>query len=302
MPTGDAAAAAGMALVDGTTVDAQTIDTEINLTRDYIANGAGATSEATALKVVKRDASGRFRAATPSASTDVANKGYVDVTRTIAQGGTGATTASAARTALGLVKTTTSADAGGKIPEYNAAGQLATATPTSSGHAANKAYVDAQTPPAFNGGTVTGQILLPNSYAASSGYVVCYINGDGRIARGASSERFKKFIAQLDPAQLGDVFSGLYRFQMRSGDGAWHVGPIAERMHENPATRPFVVYETDATGKQLALDEHGAPVPLSVDFVAHLYAMTAQLHARTLELEAQVAELRAAQNAQAGTP
>lgn len=241
MATGDDAANAGMAVLNGTE-PANTLDTEINLTRDYIAQR----------------------------TADVVP---------IAKGGTGKTTAQEAREALGVILTATSGDAGGKVPIYTAAGQLATAAPSSSGHAANKSYVDdkvAAVPTGVpsSGGTFTGNVFFPNSTAATSSYTVAYINGDGRLSRGASSERFKEQIEPMDPALLGDIWPDFQRFQMIGGDGSWKYGYIAERLAEHPDQAPFVVYS----------DIDGEPVVASIDFIALIMAQNAQLRAEVAEL------------------
>ena len=106
MAIGDAAAAAGMALVDGATTDANTIDTELNRTRDYIAQKTGLIP--------------------------------------IAQGGTGATTVAQAQKNLQLEKATTLSNTKGKIVPYGDTGTIAVSPPTSNVHATPKAYVDAQ--------------------------------------------------------------------------------------------------------------------------------------------------------------
>lgn len=115
------------------------------------------------------------------------------------------------------------------------------------------------------GGTITGSLFLPNAAPAASGYAVAYINSDGRVSRGASSERYKRHISEIDPASLGDIFPVLHRFQMRQGDGSWKYGWIAERLAESEDTEPFVVYNDQGT-------------PDSIDFIALLIAQNAQLH------------------------
>ena len=143
------------------------------------------------------------------------------------------------------------------------------------------------------GGTISGQLFLPNSTAASSGYTVAYINSDGRVSRGASSERYKKFISSIDPATLGDVWPDLVRYQMRLGDGSWRYGYIAERLAESEDLRPFVIYQTitehdedaDEYTTTLALDENGNPIPDSIDFIALLLVQNAELNARVTALE-----------------
>ncbi|KNY07913.1 tail fiber domain-containing protein [Microbacterium sp. GCS4] len=207
--------------------------------------------------------------------------------RAIEKGGTGAKTAAAARTNLGVPAT-------GDVALRNALGFLYGVAQLSAhnigiyrndganrtvirvannGSQFDEAIVTEGTLPGLmgdtvktSGGTITGSLFLPNASQAVSGYTVCYINGDGRVSRGASSERYKKFISKIDPAALGDIFPDLYRFQMRQGEpGAWKYGWIAERLAENPHTQPFVVY-----------NEQGAPD--SVDFIALLIAQTALLH------------------------
>lgn len=285
MAIGDDAIAAGMADVNGATTPANTIDTELMLTRDYIAQGKGSTDAATAGKVVKRDATGRAKFADPSAAADAATKGYVD-NRVVPlnKGGTGATTAAAARTALGVVAASITVQSNGAYD----VGLVWTG-------AQMQLFIDGNFAGIVNlgggdyvlksGDTMTGNLFLPNSTAAVSGYTVAYIDGNGRVSRGASTERVKKHISPIDPALLGAVFPDLFRFQMRLGDGSWKFGYIAERLAESEALRPFVVWETEADGKTLALDGNGNPIPLSIDFISLLIVQVAQLNQRVTALE-----------------
>lgn len=111
-------------------------------------------------------------------------------------GEVGAPNAGQVRTALGLVTTTTSANAGGKIPVFSAAGQLPTGTPASSGHAANKGYVDAAisgivipSPSAqANGPTSTAY----NRGATGSSWFAVYMNAQLQFMRNTSSIRYKE--------------------------------------------------------------------------------------------------------------
>lgn len=253
MASGDAAAAAGYTIVSGSAA-ANTLDDLINNVLDYLANKTGNAS-----------------AAIP-----------------VSKGGTGATSAAAARTALGLEIATTLASTTGKIAGYSAGGQIGVNDPTSSVHATPRDWVLAQIAAAagFNGGTVTGQIYLPNSFAATSGYTIAYINGDGRISRGASSRRYKKFISAA--GDMGDLFpTPLQRFQMRQGDGSWRYGYIAEDLVGTDA-EPFVVFQTAADEEGtfvVTTDDNGDPIPESIDFVGLLLAQVAQLNARITELE-----------------
>lgn len=126
---------------------------------------------------------------------------------------------------------------------------------------------------------VTGHVYVPNSTTASFGsWTVAYIDGDGRLTRGASSARFKTAII---PADLDcDLFSAeLKEYEMLNGDGWRMLGYIAEDLVGTPMER-FVVWEreVDEEGEwHFAQDESGDKVPLSIDFITMLMAQTAQL-------------------------
>lgn len=257
MALGDDAVADGMALVNGNQTLARDIDDVENQTRDYIAQ--------------------RNRSVRP-----------------IQYGGTGGNTAAAALSALGA------SPAG-----HNHDGRYITAGGTDAGdlaiaHGGGRAQLFAggnfkgmiaylaDIPPAqdvsgkrnyddgyFPGDLNSKNLYLRESFAATSGWTVAYINSDGRVSKGASSERYKKWIGNLDPEALGDIFPQLVRYQMRSQpdsptDNAWHVGHIAERLAENPDQAPFVVHA----------DIDGESKPDSIDFIALLLAQTAQLNQR----------------------
>ena len=124
-----------------------------------------------------------------------------------------------------------------------------------------------------SGDTMTGHLLLPNATPATAGYVAAYINGDGRISKGASAARFKKFISRVLAASLGNIWPDLNRYQMRTGDGSWKYGWIADHLAEHPDQQPFVVYDTEGR-------------PESIDFNALLIVQTAELNERVKALEA----------------
>lgn len=182
----------------------------------------------------------------------------------------------------------------GKVPRYDSVGRLITASPSANNQATPKSYVDnaiasIPAPPApvqqFNDdGTTysvtgrhlrasgnilstTGTFYAGGATAATDGYTIAYLNSDGRLAKGASSERYKKHISSIDPTSLGDIWPALVRYQMRSGDGSWKYGYIAERLAESEDLAPFVVYADLGTG----------PIPDSIDFIALLMAQNAQL-------------------------
>ena len=241
MATGDDALAAGMDIVNGATTPANTIDDEINKSRDYIAQF---------FTTVKTWATGLFLP-----KTDV-------------------------------VVSDGSATVANKVPRYDGNGRLVAGSPIAANGVATKSYVDGAVGGidlsnyvAKTGGQVmSGNLFLPNSSAAVSGYTIAYINSDGRVSKGASSERYKKYISAVDPGSLGDIWPQLTRFQMRQGDGSWRYGYIAERLAENPAQEPFVVYMDGGEGVGL--------IPDSIDFIALLLAQVAQLHQRVTTLEA----------------
>ena len=55
--------------------------------------------------------------------------------------------------------------------------------------------------------TVSGQIFIPNGFAAVSGYTIAYINNDGRISVGASAARFKQ---DFQPVHAEPLIAGIY--------------------------------------------------------------------------------------------
>lgn len=249
MAIGDDATAAGMPLVPGS-LPANQLDTEDNRSRDFIAQGHANWKAGVVLPLTK--------------------------------GGTGATSAAAARTALGVAPTAgANAATPGSTPEYNSSGRLVSNDPATAFDVATKQYVDAATGGGsylpLAGGTVTGQLYLPNSFGASSGYTVGYINSDGRVCRGVSAAKYKKNISEIGPDSLGDIFPDFHRWQMRAdgivpADPTWRYGYIADRLAEHPDQAPFVV----------VIDGEVE----SIDFIGLLLAQVAQLNERLKVLEA----------------
>lgn len=231
MAIGDDALAAGMDLVSGSTA-ANTLDTEENKTRDYIAQ--------------------RTNLVTP-----------------VLKGGTGSTTAAGARTALGVPA----------IAHTHIISQIYTDDGLTPYGLALQAVLDSMSAAtaskvAKSGDTMSGELFLPASSAASAGWTAAYINGDGRVCRGASSLRYKENVSEVTPSSFGNIFPPLNRFQMKGGDGRWTYGHIAEDLVENPDTERFVMYDTEGR-------------PDSIDYVPLLLAKVEQLAARVAELEAQ---------------
>jgi hypothetical protein len=241
-----------MAVMTGAEL-ANTLDTEVNLTRDYIAQ--------------------RTSAVVP-----------------VNKGGTGATTAATARTNLGAAGSTDMTTAlAGKAPTSHQHQSI----DSGGNHLAYEGGGVFGTDQAFRVGsnlTVGNHAYVPNAVAATSGYVVAYINSDGRLSKGASSRRFKKNISEREPLALGSLFAAPFcRWQMKAdgitpADPAWHYGYIAEDLQGTPM-EPFLVYEW-ADGKP-------TDQPLSIDFIGLLLAQNAQLNERVSTLEARLAALEA---------
>lgn len=252
MAIGDDALAAGMDILTGNEL-ANTLDTEENKTRDYIAQRTSAVTP------VLKGGTGATTAAGARANLDVNSKQEVfDGLKTRVINVSSATNAIQLQWIGGRIR---------MIIDASNVGDIATVADLGS-------FISSA------GGTITGSLFLPNASPAANNYAVAYINGDGRVSRGASSERYKKHISEIDPESLGDIFPALHRFQMRQGDGSWKYGWIAERLAEDADTEPFVVYNDQGT-------------PDSIDFIALLIAQNAQLHQQLGLLAQRLAALEA---------
>lgn len=243
MATGDDATAAGLGVVPGT-AQAKDLDTYVTETRDQIARGPVSWKPGTGVPVT--------------------------------QGGTGGATAAAARDTLDVPHDATGTQLKFTTPGFD---RIALEAPGVAFVHTLAYLTDIPAAPDLSGvvhktgDTMTGHLYLPNATPATTGWVAAYINSDGRVSKGASSERFKKFISRILPASLGNIFPELHRFQMRQGDGSWRYGWIAERLAEHPEQQPFVVYDNEGR-------------PESIDFIALLIAQNAQLNDRVQALEA----------------
>lgn len=167
---------------------------------------------------------------------------------------------------------------GGKLVRYKDNTRVTVSSPIAAADAANKQYVDSaigsipSSGVPSTGGTFTGNVYFPNASPATSGYAVAYINGDGRLSKNASSERYKENID--DAPDLGNIWPQLREYQMIGGDGDRKIGYIAEELLGTPAER-FIVWADLGAGL----------VPDSIDFIALLMAQNADLHARLAALE-----------------
>lgn len=258
MANGDDAAAAGMAVLNGTE-DRRNGWDQINLTRDYIAQR---TSTVTPI------AKGGTGQTTVAAARNAFGLGNTAGALPLANGGTGSTTAAAARTALGAasqaaldtvandVSAATSGASPNQLIRRNASGQIGVTEPTAASHPATKQYVDTHQWDAgdivsgsFNRGTfntaisssgtitATGRLRSPGSrgFVVSSDYVSAYIDGDGWIGYAPSAERLKQDITPqtytLEQLMLIQVVAYRLKTAVESDpDAAGEVGVIAEQL------------------------------------------------------------------------
>lgn len=269
MATGDDALAAGMDLVQGTD-DRRNGWIEENKTRDYIAQ--------------------RTNAVTP-----------------VSKGGTGATNAPAARNALGIPTISAPGIASENgVAVFGPNKRLQVQDPEQPSDATTRFWVDntiayhrGQLQSNIDGvaasvggkrnyddGYFPGDVNAKNlyvreSFGASSGWTVAYINTDGRLSKGTSSLRYKDLLDDPDVDTLGNIWPALRQYAIKGGDGKPTLGWIAEEVAANPDTERFAVYqwaEHDGVwGPTEVVD--------SIDFIQLLIAQTAQLNARVAELE-----------------
>jgi len=250
MANGDDATAEGMDLVSGSASRSLGYD-EINKTRDYIAQF---------FNTVKTWATNLFLLKTDAAAAGVA-------------------TAS-------------------KLVRYSPTTRITTSYPSADADAANKLYVDnavagvdTSNKVSKSGDTMTGDLTIsgsghhlfvPASTAATSGYTNAYINGDGRLSRGASSRRYKKNIRDA----AADLFAGI--LQLRPVTFQWknlieksdhtEVGLIAEEVAE---VAPWLaVFDADGQPEAVLYERIGlALIPIVQQQAAQVAALTARLDA-----------------------
>lgn len=220
MAIGDAALAAGMDILTGGE-QANTLDTEENKTRDYIAQFAAGV-------------------------------------RSIAAGGTGAMTAVQALINLGALPRSEVFDGTGsifnKVPRYDATGRLFCAVPSAANHAVplstlNAAFVNYI---ARWGGTIDqGPLYMTALAPVASGYAAMYRNSDGRVGISPSARRFKKDITEraYTVEQLRAIRVVSYRLKAAVYGDGWEdapidVGVIAEELID-AGLAEFVVFDQD---------------------------------------------------------
>lgn len=241
MAIGDDAVAAGFVPAPGT-VAANTIDTELGRLADWVANR---TSDITP---VDKGGTAATNATGARANLGIPAWDIYATPDTLI-----------VRAADGLFAVATALYPSNPVPLQQLVDLLAAKADTSA--LAGKADVGSVV--SKGGDTMSGQLYLPASSAATSGYTSAYINGDGRVSRGASARKYKKYISDVDPLDLGDIFPQLVRYQMRNGDGDWKLGHIADDLNGD-AARFAVILDGEVE---------------SIDFIQLLLAQTAQLHA-----------------------
>lgn len=245
MATGDDAVAAGMAVMTGSEL-ANTLDTEMNLTRDYIAQ--------------------RTRTVTP-----------------IANGGTGATTAAAARTNLGIPTIGSPGVAAANVlARYSADGRLQAVTPAAAADVARKDYVDAGD--AALGSSVQGVYqgnLSGDVYTRTltGSYRSLYVSAAGVLGWVSSSERFKQDIEPYpaDVAALLAMQLVTFRYIADGDDGPIQHGLIAEQLEALGLTW-LVEHDPDGTPEGVRYDLLAlALVPVVQSLAARLDAIETHL-------------------------
>lgn len=273
MATGDAAAAAGMDLMSGSE-DANTIDTEINKSRDYIAGPYMGTSAATANRWMKRDAFGRAKVAAPNATDDIARQHEVDELR------------GEMFTELGSIDWTTqvtgkpssfpnadvSAATGLETPntlvKRGSNSQIMVGDPTNSRHATNKAYVDnvADSVQSIAQDALNGE-LNPVVYnrEITGTRRSAWVQSNGDLGYASSSIHKKQDIrpAELTLEQLRGIPVVLYRY--RKAVAAERAGKI-----DHAATEIGTIAQSlDALGLwQFVFYEDGKPAGVHYDLLA----------------------------------
>lgn len=257
MANGDTAAAAGMDVVPAA-ADARLGYDEINKTRDY-----------------------------------VVTKGMPAVV-TVARGGTGATTAAAARTALGFPTMTASAIAD-TLMTRGSGGRTNVGTPVDPTNAATKGYVDgAIGGKASLGADVSfGHIYSPAGRASPvvTSYVSAYFNSDGRLGIDPSAAKFKQDIAphQWTLEQLLAIELISYRLiaavDELGDDAPTLYGVTCEQLLE-AGLAEFVVF-----------DSSGAPLTVAYDKLSLVTLGAAQVLARQVaDLSSRLGQIEARLN------
>jgi hypothetical protein len=262
MAIGDAAVAAGMTIVPGT-LPANQLDTEINRTRDEIAN--------------------RTSAVTP-----------------VAKGGTGATTAAAARTALGVPATahthriTDVLTSDGTGP-YAVALQAALDAKQNTGNYIVQGAGDIHT----GGGRLNS--IGSRNFSVSVNYVSAYLDGNNWLGITPSAERFKQDIEEAaytlaDALRLAQCVA-TYRLRARvegvmapEGDG-WETEPDPDAPGEVGVIAEWLIRE--GFPEFVVFNDAGETLSVNYERLSLVVAGgLAELAQTTLAIAAEVTDIR----------
>jgi hypothetical protein len=228
-----------MANVNGATTPANTIDTEIMLTRDYIAQRTAAialaTPTASGSQLVKWDASGRIQAVGPDTPFDVANKGYVD------------SVVAAINLSWGSIS-----------------GKPSTFPPSAHNHDAGNITSGTITRPVSTSGEGRFGAAWNNNIVSTRRAV--WMEADGTLGHTASARKFKQDIrpAELTFEQLRAIPVVLYRYRKQVAaekagkidHAATEIGTLADDLHDLGLWQ-FVIYDND-----------GAPLSVHYELLA----------------------------------
>ncbi|WP_341935510.1 tail fiber domain-containing protein [Microbacterium sp. LWO14-1.2] len=213
-------------------------------------------------------------------------------TLSVAKGGTGATTAAAARANLGVVLAALGSVEVGKVVSYDAAGRIPSNSPSGPADVATKGYVDAFWNAAtlyLNNVVVQGQLYTPAATPVTAGYVAAYINNDGRVGKSPSARRFKKDISDhaYSVRDLLGIRLRTYRLRAAVFGEGWEdapveVGVIAEELIDAGLSE-FVHF--DANGEPETVHYERLAL-VAIGALQELATTVADLTARVEALEA----------------
>ncbi|MFB4348483.1 tail fiber domain-containing protein [Microbacterium sp. CR_7] len=140
----------------------------------------------------------------------------------------------------------------GKPTHFSSRSDIVTRPPGTGGtveDALNSTFNLAASKIGSDGGTITGQLNMPNLGPVSNSYVAMYRNGDGRVGISPSARKFKKDIADRtytldDLRRIRVVEYRLRSWVFGDADAPLDVGVIAEELIDAGLSE-FVVFDAD---------------------------------------------------------
>lgn len=136
-----------------------------------------------------------------------------------------------------------------------------------------------------------GDLFVPNAFTASVSWTSAYINGDGRLTKGASSRRFKENIQNFTPSMQAVLAMQVmtYRFKPEylggNGIGELEVGVMAEDLHDL-GLRWLVSYDEAFRPESVRYDRIALAI---LPLVQHHEDRIAALEATIADIEARLA-------------